>query len=200
MALMMGISKNNPSPNSPASIIRICFVLSFLLHLSIFFALQHFSPLQWAGETLKSYRIDLLRPPVDDIYTEGPTEKDITQIQHEPPKTPEADQETISLDTSDERYVTFAKVIKDRIMTRWRYPQEARRNLLEGKLTIIFSLARDGTMLQAKIPMPSGYEVLDEEALRAIRSAAPFPPFPEHISVNRLNIKATFDYRLKAKK
>ena len=77
---------------------------------------------------------------------------------------------------------------------------EAKSYLIEGKLMVLFSLVSEGDMVQIKIIEPSGHEILDKEAIRAIRAAAPFPPFPEHIPLRRLNIKASFVYRLTAKK
>ena len=65
---------------------------------------------------------------------------------------------------------------------------------------VIFSLNRDGKMIQIKVHKPSAYEILDNEAIRAISTAAPFPPFPEHVTASRLNIRANFDYRLTARR
>jgi TonB family protein len=55
-------------------------------------------------------------------------------------------------------------------------------------------------MKEIRVAESSGHQILDAEATRAVRSAAPFPPFPNHVTVARLNIKASFDYRIKAKK
>ena len=115
-------------------------------------------------------------------------------------KTQEPDQETISLDTQDKRYVSYAKVIKERIAHHWRYPPQARENLIEGKLVLVFGLNRGGAMVDARIITPSGFEILDQEAVRAITQAAPFPPFPAHVQVARLNVVVSFDYRLTSKK
>jgi putative hydrolase of HD superfamily len=52
----------------------------------------------------------------------------------------EETQETISLDTDDKRYVTYAQAIKERIAGQWKCPKEARRKNLEGRLVALFSL------------------------------------------------------------
>jgi protein TonB len=93
----------------------------------------------------------------------------------------------------------YARVVKDKINRQWRYPPKAREDLLEGRLTVNFSLRRDGQVIQVRIIEPSGYVILDREAVRAVSSAAPFPSFPEQVTVRRLNINATFDYRLTRK-
>jgi protein TonB len=85
-------------------------------------------------------------------------------------------------------------------MAHWRYPQQARSSLLEGRLLVIFSLNKEGSLTRLDISESSGHEILDREAAGAIRDASPFPPFPEHITVTRLNVRASFDYQLKAKR
>ncbi|HJX34014.1 MAG TPA: TonB family protein, partial [Desulfatiglandales bacterium] len=58
----------------------------------------------------------------------------------------------------------------------------------------------DGKMTYVNITQGSGHDILDQEVIRAINSAAPFPPFPESITAKRLNINATFNYRLTSEK
>ena len=55
-------------------------------------------------------------------------------------------------------------------------------------------------MTHISIIETSGHDILDKEVIRAINNAAPFPSFPGSITVKRLNIKATFDYRLTSEK
>jgi protein TonB len=100
------------------------------------------------------------------------------------------------LDTKDKRYVPYAKLVKARLMQNWKYPEEALDKLIEGKLLALFSLDRQGRLLEIEIIQLSGFEVLDREAIRAIRASAAFPPFPSSVTVSRLNIEASFDYRL----
>ncbi|MFC1825741.1 energy transducer TonB, partial [Thermodesulfobacteriota bacterium] len=164
------------------------------------FTFQKAFPNYWAAEELRTYRVELLRPPVDDIRSDDSHSGDAASMEQGLEPIAEKGQATISLDTKDERYVDFFKIIKARIQDHWRYPQGAKKNLIEGRLLVLFSLSRDGNLIQIKITKASGHEILDQEAVRAIRSAAPFPPFPRRISLSRLNIKASIDYRLKAKK
>ncbi len=179
---------------------RISLILSFFFHAIAILALQEAFPSYWVVEELRTYRVDLIRPPVKDMSPDKISDPEVSRVKQKQPPPPSLDQDTISLDTKDERYVTYAKLIKERIRFHWRYPPAALESLLEGKLMVIFSLARKGEVIQIKLMKNSGYEILDKEAIRAITAAAPFAPFPEHITVSRLNIKATFDYRLTSKK
>ena len=86
------------------------------------------------------------------------------------------------------------------ILSQWQYPPQARRMLMEGRLMLVFHLDKQGRLKGIDIERSSGHGLLDEEAIRAVSEASPFPPFPSHIDVKRLNIKAAFDYRLKSKR
>jgi TonB family protein len=184
------------------NILRTCLILSLAFHAVMVLALQNAIPTYLAVEDLRTYRVELLRPPVDDLDLAEKPDTDISK-----PEGPAASktsseetQETISLDTADKRYVTYAQAIKERIAGQWKYPQEARKKRLEGRLVALFSLNREGALTRMEITRSSGHEVLDREAERAVQSAAPFPPFPSTITVSRLNINVSFDYTLSKKK
>jgi protein TonB len=99
---------------------------------------------------------------------------------------------TISLDSQDSRYASYLLGVKRRIESRWEYPPDARG--LTGNLLITFSITRDGRMTDLNLTETSGIAPLDNEAIRAIREAAPFAPFPERLKFERLNIRAAFYY------
>jgi len=192
--------KHSPPFIYSARVMRVSLVLSFFLHVAIFFVFQKAFPFHWAVEEFRTYRVELIRPTVEDIDPVEIPNDDVARIKKEQGPDHGDGQDTISLDTHDKRYVTYARLIKEKILRRWKYPAEARRYLIEGKLMALFSLVNEGDMIQVKIIETSGHEILDKEAIRAIRAAAPFPPFPENIPLRRLNIKASFVYRLTAKK
>jgi len=178
---------------------RISLVLSFACHLGIVLAVQKAFPLHWTFESPHAYRVELIRPPVDPLGPEGGGATNLAKVIPPSRKPSDTTEDTISLDTSDKRYASYAGIIKAKIMGHWNYPSEARNNLLEGKLLLLFSLNREGRLLDLRILESSGYGVLDKEAMTAVRTAAPFPAFPSSVSVARLHVKAKFDYKLTAR-
>jgi TonB family protein len=190
------------SGHQTQGILRICLMVSLAFHAGMVLSLQSAFPTYLAGEDLRIYRVELLRPPVDDMDLVEKPDTDISKPEEPEASKPSSEetQETISLDTDDKRYVTYAQAIKERIAGQWKYPQEARKKKLEGRLVALFSLSREGALTRMEITKSSGHEVLDREAERAVQSAAPFPPFPSTISVSRLNINVSFDYTLSRKK
>lgn len=81
----------------------------------------------------------------------------------------------------------FARYIED-----WRikiervgelnYPQAARNRKIYGSLVVTVSIRSDGSLDQVDINRPSGQSILDQAAIRIVRLAAPFAPFPADIA------------------
>jgi protein TonB len=95
----------------------------------------------------------------------------------------------------------FAKYVDD-----WRqriervgnlnYPAEARQKKIYGSLQITVAIKANGEIDSVEINRPSGYKVLDQAALRIVRLAAPFEPFPPNIRVDTdiLHITRTWTF------
>jgi protein TonB len=99
---------------------------------------------------------------------------------------------TVSLDSHDSRYASYLLGVKRRIENVWSYPPDARG--LTGDLLVTFTITRDGRLKNLQLAQTSGIAPLDNEAIRAIREAAPFAPFPDRMQFERLNIRAAFYY------
>ncbi len=68
--------------------------------------------------------------------------------------------------------------IRDSIRGNLRYPMLARKRGWSGQVEVAFTITPDGTINGLKILTSSGFSVLDDQALAAIRRAAPFSPPP----------------------
>lgn len=176
-------------------IIPITFFISIIIHIGIIIAFQGIFPFSLLRAERRTYKVDLIRPPIKEIKKNSKeSDPAISQIHSElPVKTKEA---TISLDTKDPTYHPYTKVIKEKIFNSWVYPLSAQQNFIQGSLLIVFRLDKNGNLIDCNIDRSSGHEILDTQALKAIRLANPFPPFPENITVQLLNINASFVYQL----
>ena len=103
---------------------------------------------------------------------------------------------TVSLDSKELKYVSYLSKIKKKIEPLWEYPETAQAIGLQGKLALYFSIVRDGRLDRLELLNSSGHALLDEQALKAIRGAAPYYPLPDRLHISRLNIQATFEYRI----
>jgi protein TonB len=102
--------------------------------------------------------------------------------------------QTIPLDSREPRFLNYLARLKARIQAEWDYPEAARRVGIGGELQLLFTLNKAGTLTTIQLLASSGYPVLDNEALRAVKSAAPFDPFPPQMGDESWNIHATFYY------
>jgi len=91
-------------------------------------------------------------------------------------------------------------------LERWRqkietignlnYPSEARSKGIEGSLQMLVTVAADGSVKQLEVLKSSGYSILDDAAVRTVRTASPFEPFPNEMRqrLDRLEIIRTWKF------
>ena len=177
-------------------IILMAFLVSALIHAGIIIGSPDIFMAGGFGAKLRAFKVDLIRPPMDEIQElSEEVQAPISQAPIESAQ--EKEEATISLDTKDAIYYPYAKAVKERIQKHWTYPAAARESYMQGNLLIIFRLERKGHLVNSRIARSSGYQILDGSSLRAIELASPFPPFPDTIPVQFLNINASFTYKLK---
>lgn len=105
------------------------------------------------------------------------------------------DEVVVDLDTqAGGRFFSYLLHLKRKIQGVWVYPNSAARSGIGGHLTVEFGVNKDGRLLYANLLDSSGHTVLDQSALRAIRTAAPYLPFPPRMKAKRLRIRANFIY------
>ena len=110
---------------------------------------------------------------------------------------PPIEEETISLESKAPEYLSYLGQVKTRIYQHWIFPPLARQKRQTGQLTAVFTVDNQGQLQRIIVEESSGHPILDHAALEAVRGAAPFGPFPSHINLQRLNIRANFDYRIR---
>jgi protein TonB len=101
---------------------------------------------------------------------------------------------SVSLNTKDPIFVTYFTKLKQSIEQQWEYPEMALRYGLQGTLALEFTIGSSGQLEQLRVIRSSGSELLDSEAIRAIRAAAPFPPIPSWVKPVPLRISASMEY------
>jgi len=109
---------------------------------------------------------------------------------------PEGDVEeaVVDINTREEKFFSYLLHLKRKIQAVWVYPQSAARQGLGGVLSVEFSIARSGELLYVSLLDSSGNNILDDAAMKAVKTAAPYYPFPERMRAKRLRIRANFIY------
>jgi protein TonB len=132
-----------------------------------------------------------LRSVLGDMLADESAQEDV-QTTALPP-----DEKVISLESKVPEYLSYLGQVKAAINNHWIFPPAARQQRTTGSLSAVFTLDRTGGLRRIVVESSSGHPILDHAALEAVRGAAPFPAFPEHIDLDHLNIRANFDYRIR---
>ena len=77
------------------------------------------------------------------------------------------------------------------------YPEASVRYGIYGDLRLLVVIRQDGSLEDIRVLSSSGYAVLDEAAIKIVRMAAPFAPFPPELSAttDKLEIVRTWQFQ-----
>jgi periplasmic protein TonB len=75
------------------------------------------------------------------------------------------------------------------------FPDAARREKLSGTPVIEVTIGSDGKLLQTVVRRSSGHAEIDEAAMRILKLAAPFDPFPRELSARHDEIRIAYEWQ-----
>ncbi len=124
------------------------------------------------------------------------TQNDIDELARKgmPEKRPGDD--SVTLDTDEFKFMSYNRWLKVKVESVLKYPELAAISGYQGALFIKFDIMKDGSLGGLEILKSSGYKILDDEALRAIRGSAPFQPLPDDWNMDRYSIRAAVIFYL----
>jgi len=85
--------------------------------------------------------------------------------------------------TQEYRFAQYVEDWRSKVerIGNMNYPEMARREKIYGKLTLTVNIRADGSVESIEVNRPSGQRILDASAIRIVKLAAPYPPFPADI-------------------
>ncbi len=102
----------------------------------------------------------------------------------------------VTFDTKEYRYSGYMDKLRAKIQSIWTYPPEAAEQRLYGDLYIQFTIKKDGNLGKIELLRTSGYKMLDDAAMRALKEGEPYWPLPEEWGMETYTIKGHFIYSL----
>ncbi len=104
----------------------------------------------------------------------------------------------VSASTREYKYAAYMEGWRAKVerVGNLNYPEEARRRNISGSLILDVALNPDGSVNQIVIRRSSGHKLLDDAAIRIVKLAAPFAPFPPAIrkDIDILHITRTWQF------
>lgn len=91
---------------------------------------------------------------------------------------------------------SYMQQIMDRIERHKHYPHRARLRRIQGTATVHFMLDSTGELSTIRIVQISGSSLLDQAALEAVKTAAPFPAIPDS-SITSLELELDIAFRMR---
>jgi protein TonB len=123
---------------------------------------------------------DLVQRSLEIVRLEAQINKDFNAYQKLPKRT------FIGARTQEYRYAQYVEDwrIKVERIGNLNYPAQARQQKIFGQLRMTVSIRADGTVESVEINKSSGQRILDAAAVRIVKLAAPYAPFPADIRKN----------------
>ncbi len=94
--------------------------------------------------------------------------------------------------------IVYLATLRGLIERGKEYPAMARKGRMEGAVRVSCIISRNGELRETKVISSSGYAILDNAALRAVRSAGRFPSVPSRIKDDPFCFIAPITFRLSA--
>lgn len=102
----------------------------------------------------------------------------------------------IDINTRQYRYIGYFTGLRRSIEMVWTYPKMAANRGLQGSVGLEFSIAKSGRATKIKVIKSSGYSILDNAIVKAVREASPFAPLPDGFKKKALLVSGNFNYVL----
>ena len=78
------------------------------------------------------------------------------------------------------------------------FPDVARRQKLSGTSLIEVTIGADGKLLSTVIKRGSGHAELDDAAMRILKLAAPYDPFPRELAAHHDQVRIAYEWQFQA--
>jgi len=103
----------------------------------------------------------------------------------------------IAADTRESDVAVYLDSLRRKIerVGTMNFPDVARRQKLSGTPVIEVTIGADGKLLQSVLRRSSGHAEIDEAAMRILKLAAPYDPFPADLSVNHDEIRIAYEWQ-----
>ncbi len=88
--------------------------------------------------------------------------------------------------------VNFGQIVESKIKKVWTIPENLVKEIIDLETIIVIIIDKGGKIQRSWVEKSSGNNLYDQSAMRAIKKAEPFPPIPEVLNKETLEIEIRF--------
>ena len=148
------------------------------------------------GEQGMQIQMVLIRDQIDDVQDDdslSSSEKKIIK-QEEKQEQAVVDNRTQG-DRTNKIYQSYYGIVRSMLDSNKKYPLLSLQRRQEGTPVVEFTIIRNGDVTDVKVTS-SGYRLLDREAQKIVMKSAPFPPIPESLGKDKIDLRVPINFSL----
>jgi len=110
---------------------------------------------------------------------------------------PEPREAFVSINARESRYAPYLDAWRRKVerIGNLNFPAEIRTRRLSGTLALEVALNSDGSVRELVLRQPSRQPILDDSAVRIVKMAAPYAPFPANIRRDTAVLRFVYEWR-----
>ena len=98
-------------------------------------------------------------------------------------------------DKAEKIYQSYYGVIRNILDSNKKYPLLSLQRRQEGTPIVEFTILKNGEVTNLNL-VSSGYRLLDREAQKIVIKSSPFPPIPESVGKNSIDLRIPINFSL----
>ena len=98
-------------------------------------------------------------------------------------------------DKAKKIYQSYYGVIRNILDSNKKYPLLSLQRRQEGTPVVEFTILKNGTVINLTVTS-SGFRLLDREAQKIVLKSSPFPPIPDSIGKNTIDLRIPINFNL----
>ena len=98
-------------------------------------------------------------------------------------------------DRTNKIYQSYYGVVRSMLDSNKKYPLLSLQRRQEGTPIVEFTILQSGDVVDLKITS-SGFRLLDREAQKIVLKSAPFPPIPQSLGKDKIDLRVPINFNL----
>ena len=179
--------------------LNIYYLISFFIHLFFMVTLtQTFiqRDISQIGEQGMQIQMIYIEDQADKILDDdSPLSEEKDQIKKEEQTQQAIFDNRLQGDKSNKIYQSYYGVIRNILDSNKKYPLLALQRRQEGTPVVEFTILKSGEVVNLTVET-SGYRLLDREAQKIVLKSTPFPPIPDSMNKNHIDLRIPINFNL----